>query len=112
MDKIKARLTIFAVCEILLIIAFLVFRFVLFDMHGMKEWPRDLFAVGSILCLAGAMLKGYFTCSFAVVGYIMGFALASNMPKASMWLVWLLVFGGGAVIGIVLDIVMKLKGKR
>jgi len=112
MDKIKARLTIFAVCEILLIIAFLVFRFVLFDMHGMKEWPVDLFMAGTILCFAGALLKGYFTCAFTVLGYIMGFALASNMPKVSMWLVWLCIFAGGAVAGVIIDIFMKLRNKK
>jgi len=78
----------------------------------MKEWPLDLFLAGTVLCFAGAMLNGYFTCSFTVVGYIMGFAFASNMPKVSIWLVWLCVFAGGAVLGIVLDVIMKLRGKK
>ena len=114
MDKIKTRLTIFAICEVLLIIAFVVFRFVLFDMHGMKEWPLDLFAVGSILCLAGAMIKGYFTCTFTVVGYILGFAIATNfMPKGEgVWLIWLVIFVCSAVFGIVIDIFTKIKGKK
>ena len=112
MDKLKERLTIFGICEVLLLIGFIVFRFVLFGMHGMKAWPVDLFVAASVLCFAGAVVKGYFTCAFTAVGYIMGFALATGIESGANWLVWLVIFVAGAVTGIVLDIFMKLKVKR
>ncbi len=111
MDKVKERLTIFIICAAILLIGFVVFRFVLFGMHGMKEWPFDLFVAGIVLSLIGAVLKGYFTCCFTVVGYIMGFALGMNVLGENAWLIWLAVFAGGAVLGILLDIVTRLKGK-
>lgn len=116
MDKVKERITIFLISTAILLVGFIIFRYVLFDMHGMKEWPFDLFVVGLILCLVGALLKGYFTCCFTVVGYILGFAIGINAlegtaGEASGWLFWLVVFVGLSVVGIVIDIFMKLRTK-
>lgn len=116
MDKIKERITIFGVCAIILLIGFIVFRFVLFDMHGMKEWPLDLLVAGLILSFVGAAIKGHFTCCFTVVGYIFGFAAAMNFSTGGSadngWIIWLAVFVIGAVLGIVIDIAMKLRTKK
>lgn len=122
MDRIKERITIFGICAIVLLAGFIVFRFVLFDMHGMKQWPIDLLAAGLVLSLVGALIKGYFTCCFTVVGYIFGFAAMVNFALSGVdagggasnngWIIWLAVFVIGAVLGIVIDIAMKLRTKK
>jgi hypothetical protein len=57
-------------------ISYLLFRFVFFNMHGMKEWPMDL----AVLCIAIIMIATIFgnrKISIAIgIGYIGGFIIA------------------------------------
>lgn len=82
----------------MIFVSYLLVRFVLFDLHGMKEWPNYL-AILSISFIVGAsILKKKKVFIGVVFGYIVGFAVALIFNTSSVdatggatnntWLIW------------------------
>ena len=116
------RISVLAVSLVSLLAGFLVIRFFLFGLHGMKQWPFTLFAAAAIVCAAGALVKAYFTACITAAGYIIGFAIALNFAKTTfdpgggiqtnLWSIWLVVVLICIVIGIFTDIYIILRRKK
>lgn len=87
--------------------AFLAVRFPLLFLHGMKEWPLDLFAVGAVvIALSGILFGAKLLPAFTAAGYLLGFAAGCLFHweyapgQDNLWLLWtgvflVLVFAGG-----------------
>ena len=116
------RISVLAVSLISLLIGFLVIRFFLFGLHGMKQWPFTLFAAAAVVCAVGALVKAYFTACITAAGYIIGFAIALNFAKttldagggalSNLWFIWLIVVLICIVMGIFTDIYIGLNRKK
>lgn len=66
---------------ILLIVAYLLLRYPLFHLHGMKKWPFYLFAVGFIvIAVSGFGCKSKMLPLLTVAGYILGFLVERQWP--------------------------------
>lgn len=90
--------------------AFLVIRYPLLPLHGMKEWPVDLFAVGAVvIAVSGILLDAKWLPAFAAIGYIAGFIVGCGMqwdyaPGANnLWIIWTGVFAVFLLAGAVAE---------
>lgn len=116
------RISVLAVSLTALLSGFLVIRFMLFGMHGMKQWPFMLFIAAAVVCAVGALIKAYFTACITSAGYIIGFAIALSLSKTTidasgaavnnLWFIWLTVILICIIMGIFTDIYISLNRKK
>lgn len=102
--------------------AYLLVRYPLFRLHGMKEWPLILLAAGvGVLVISAVSRKGRIVLILTPVGYAAGFLAgclfggAYGPPEAGMnsrWIVWTAVFAACVLAGIAADIIRGKKEAR
>ena len=100
-----------------LLLAYLVARYGLFSLHGMKQWPTILLALGIVylllawwrklpvfgFCVSGGYLLGLaLGLAFAVQGTDPGGGATSNA-----WLIWLMVYQATGLLGWLWDLRKK-----
>ncbi|MDR3239940.1 MAG: hypothetical protein LBT44_07635 [Clostridiales bacterium] len=110
----KQRVILSMGTAIALLVCFLLFRFALFDLHGMKSFPSYLFVLGLIVVALAAVFKSYRAQVGAVTGYAIGFVFAMLFNTDSYdpgsgrlnnaWKIWVAGFLIILFIGIVLEI--------
>ena len=107
---------------LVLVGSFLLCRFGLFSLHGMKQWPVLLAVVGLLVLLAAMALHCRRLTVAASLGYLFGFGVALLFHREgtdpgggrtdSLWLIWTAFYlfcmlaGGGQ------DLAEKRRGKR
>lgn len=111
MEKTKKMALWQAAC---LLLAYLVARYGLFSLHGMKQWPTILLALGIVylllawwrklpvfgFCVSGGYLLGLaLGLAFAVQGTDPGGGATSNA-----WLIWLMVYQAVVLLGALWDL--------
>lgn len=116
------RISVLCVSLLALAVGFIVIRFALFGLHGMKQWPMLLFCAAAVVCAAGALVKAYFTACITSAGYIVGFAVALSLAKTTvdpvmgavnnLWFIWLIVLLICIIMGIATDIYISLNRKK
>ena len=87
-----------AICIISLLVlcaGFVLIRFAMFDIHGMKQWPLVLF-VGGLVVIGVSYFAG------AAVSYIMGFTIGKIFQQDgtdpgggstnNLWIIWTVIF--------------------
>ena len=61
----------------ILLVGFILCRYIFFDIHGMKEFPKVLLILGLVAMAISALLKKkvlpYFISSGYIVGFVFGF---------------------------------------
>lgn len=101
----------------LLAISYWIFRYALFDIHGMKQWPNIL-AIVSLIIIIIAFINNRRTISMmTIVGYIGGFILAMLFNTDGIdqgggrtnngWIIWGIVFIVSILVGIILEFTSK-----
>ena len=100
-------------------ISYLLCRFALFDLHGMKQWPLMMGIVGLFVGVVASVFKKRTLALSAVLGYIGGFVFAMlfNTDGTDLgggrtnnaWVLWIITFTAFIVIGTVLEIIVKRK---
>ncbi len=87
-------------------IAYLIFRYPLFFLHGMKDFPHALYIVGFlIIVITGIVKNGSFIPIMTAIGYVIGFIAGElfqfdyGIGLNSMWIIWLCCFIAAALIG-------------
>ncbi len=95
-------------------VAYLILRFPLFWMHGMKQWPLVLFIIGVVvITIAGVVFSKKVLPIMTAIGYILTYLIAYllqfdyGIGLNSMWIIWTCCYIFIIVIGIVLSIVGK-----
>ena len=101
-NKIKIMQGIVSI--VVLIVEFIICRYILFDMHGMKEYPMYLFILGVIVLLIAAFLKSRFVATLTVLGYIMGFVYSTSFGSDKDWLVWGIIYIIFIALGIFVEV--------
>ncbi len=99
--KIK-NLTLHLISLVILSIGYVLIRYVLFDLHGMQEWPFMLFSCGIVIIAISFIVKGKQTPVFMPLSYIAGFAAgvifqtdgldAGGGKTNNLWIIWTIVF--------------------
>lgn len=109
-----------------LILGFLLCRYVFFGMHGMKEWPQDLLLFGLIALFVSLLARKHIAPWFTSVGYFLGFWVAvifhthgydpGGGKTDNLWGIWMVTFFVCILAGFLLESVLKwwnlLKKKR
>ncbi len=101
----------------ILLLGFLLCRYAFFGLHGMKEWPIDLFKVGIAAILISLFARKQYVPWFVAGGYILGFWLGvlfhtegtdpGGGKTDNLWIIWTVVFLGCILAGILCEIWMK-----
>lgn len=118
----KTRITWAAGSAAFLFVCFLLCRYTFLYLHGMKEWPLDLFIFGLIVILAAAIFDYRIAMLCAAAGYICGFVFGMLFNSYGVdqgggrtnnaWIIWTVSFIVIILIGAVWDIVRKHVKKR
>ena len=109
----KRMVSIVSLC--VLLIAFFSFRYLLFELHGMKQFPLYLLIVGIIVITVSGFIKGnriapILTVAGYIVGFFIGylFAVTSYDPGGgtlnNMWLIWMGSYAAAIIAGILIEI--------
>ncbi len=101
-----------------LIAAYLVFRFPLFELHGMKDFPMYLLVAGVIvIVISGFIRENKVLPILTVVGYIVGFICGNAFGYSygeglhNMWIIWMWCFVVAVGVGIFINLFMQRKTK-
>ena len=103
------------VSVILLMLGFVLCRYVLFRSHGMKEWPVVLFLAGVIVLGISIYRKKLYLPLFISLGYPISWVIGAFTQSDSvdpgggftnnLWLTWMLSYVGIILVGIVLELI-------
>ncbi len=94
--------------------SYLLLRYPLFILHGMKDWPLVLFLVGAvILVISGFVLSRKLLPAFTLIGYVAGFILGYIFQfdygdgLNNLWMIWTCVYLAAILAGIAAEIFCK-----
>lgn len=109
---------------LVLIGSYLLFRYPLFGLHGMKDWPMVLLIPGIIAALIAGVILGKRTVPvFTAVGYVLGFfggALfqstyyddSHGVTVNNMWAIWTVSYLSVIAAGIIVEIINGIMSKK
>lgn len=100
---------------------YIMFRYVFFDIHGMKQFPLNMLILGLIVILVAAITYSRKVMICTIVGYIISFLI--GMVSSSDyyqygtrynndWKIWMLSYLFFITLGIVLELIIKHKKNR
>ena len=114
MEKTKKMALWQAAC---LLLAYLVARYGLFSLHGMKQWPTILLALGTVYLLLAWWRKlpvfGFCVSGGYLLGLALGLAFAvqgtdpGGGATSSVWLIWFAVYQAVVLLGALWDLRKK-----
>lgn len=117
----KGYKTTFASSTIL-ILSFVVCRYVLFDFHGMKALPLWLLIIGGLAILIAACSKSKYVPFFTSLGYPISFVVgvvfqedkinANGGTSNNMWFIWTIAFIFTIIVGSIFEIIKNKKSKQ
>lgn len=117
MEKNKKLLLTHGISFGILLIGFLMCRFAFFELHGMREWPFDLWIAGVVVILVSLIAKKQLVPWFTTVGYFFGFLAGvifhtegvdpGGGRTDNLWQIWTIVFVVGILAGVIFEIVIK-----
>ena len=104
----------------ILIVGFVLGRYVFFDVHGMKEFPTTLLILGLVVMVISAITSKKVLPYFISAGYIMGFVFgflfqvtkmdANGVSANNLWVIWSGVYVAFIIVGFLCDAFLKKYG--
>ena len=105
-----------------LCIGFVFIRYILLELHGMKQWPL-------VLCIAAIMVIGFSyivnakivpltTALSYIVGFDVGYLLQADGVDAgggrtsNLWIIWTAVMFGAIVLSVIIEVFVNRKNNR
>ena len=92
------RIRTFLLSAVLLCLAYGLIRYVLFDFHGMKQWPLTMFLLGAAIvclsCVLGSRWIPLITGVSYPTSFLLGMLLQTDSvdpngaPSNNLWLIW------------------------
>lgn len=112
----KRKVGLISLC--VLLASYLLFRYPLFGLHGMKEFPLVLLVVGiAVIAFFGIWKGGRIAPLYTTVGYIVGFICGCVLQRTSydpgggtlnnMWQIWMGGFIAATLAGILIEVMRK-----
>lgn len=103
---------------VVILISYLVFRYPLFSLHGMKDFPLLLCVAGAALILITGVIRGNKVLPFMIaLGYIVGFIMGVlfgydyDEGRNNLWIIWLWCFVVASLVGLAGNLILQ-KWKR
>lgn len=100
-------------------VGFILCRYTLFPMHGMIEWPVNLFAAGTVILTAAVLLKAKYVPPVTALAYpasfLFGVLLQSNGTDPgggttnNLWIIWTVAYLAMILISVLVELVAKKK---
>jgi len=104
----------------ILIVGFVLGRYVFFDVHGMKEFPVTLLVLGSVVMLISLLTSKkvlpYFISAGYIIGFVFGFLFqvtkmdANGVSVNNLWVIWAGVYVVFIIVGFLCEILFKKYG--
>lgn len=100
---------------------YVLIKYILFDLHGMKEWPFVLFVCGLVVIGISFLVRAKQTPVFTALSYIAGFVVGAVFQTDgfdpgggktnNLWMIWTVVFVCFTLAAILADLFAKRKRK-
>lgn len=100
----------------IIIVSYITIRFVLFDKHGMKEFPDTLALISGALTALFILNSKHVSSILSSIGYIISFLIGLKHHtscidvitgnKDNLWLIWLISYAIIIGIGFIIDSIM------
>lgn len=100
-----------------MLLSFILCRYVLFDLHGMKQWPFYLFLFGLVIMVIAAVFEARWVMLLTITGYIGGFAFGILFGadyvdlgcgrSNNIWVIWTVSFIIIILVGIIWELINK-----
>lgn len=104
----------------ILIVGFVLGRYVFFDVHGMKEFPVTLLVLGSVVMLISLLTSKkvlpYFISAGYLIGFVFGFLFqvtkmdANGVSVNYLWVIWAGVYVAFIIAGFLSESFFKKYG--
>lgn len=117
--KRTSHLAVHLSAAAILLVDFLLCRYLFFDLHGMKDWPVFMLGLGIAVLVISFLMKGQHLPLISANGYLAGFVAGlvfhsngfdpGGGRTNNMWLIWLLVWLAVVAIGIVAEVFFSQK---
>lgn len=98
---------------------FILCRYILFSLHGMREWPVILFAVGVVILTVSFLAKAKYIPTVTAAAYPLAFLLGALLQSDgvdpgggrtnNLWIIWTVVFIGMIFISVCFELLIKKK---
>ena len=112
--KNRKRLIAAFLSAALLFAGYVLTRYVLFDLHGMKQWPLTLLVIGGLVAGVAWLLKARLTPWITSAGYTLSFLIgallqtdsidASGTATNNLWIIWTGIYLMFVLAGIIADL--------
>ena len=119
--KKSENVVVHLISAVILLLDFLLCRYLFFELHGMKEWPVFMLGLGIAVLIVSFLLKGRHLPLISANGYLAGFVVGlvfrtNGMDPGggrtnNMWLIWLAVWLGVNLVGVTAEIFLGRKGE-
>lgn len=116
-QKYRRLLLVHLISLGVLLLGFLLCRYVFFDLHGMKEWPFDLLMFGLVALLLSLLARKQYVPWFIAIGYALGFCMGvlfhtegtdpGGGKTDNLWVIWTVVFLGCILAGVLFELALK-----
>ena len=101
----------------ILIVGFVLGRYVFFDVHGMKEFPATLLGLGLVVMLISLLTSKkvlpYFISAGYLIGFVFGFLFqvtqmdANGVSVNNLWVIWAGVYVAFIIVGFLCESILK-----
>ena len=97
----------------ILLVGFILGRYVFFDVHGMKEFPVVLLVLGLVVMVISVLttkkILPYFISMGYIIGFVFGFTFqvtkmdANGVSVNNLWVIWAVVYVAFIVLGLICE---------
>lgn len=109
----KKNIFIHFISFAILVVGFILCRYVFFDIHRMKDWSNFLFIIGLVVLIISFFTKAKYIPIFTSLAYIVGFVIGVVFEwygiNKDLWLIWIVVFICHIIFSIISEIISKKK---
>ncbi len=117
--KDKNRILQYLIRLLLLGAGFVLCRYVLFSLHGMREWPLLLFMAGAVVLTAAFLLKAKHVPLVTALGYPVAFFLGELLQSNgtdpgggstnNLWIIWTVSYLSLVTASVLAELLIKKK---
>ena len=119
--KKKIRILTALLSIVLLLAGFVLTRYILFDLHGMKQWPQTLLIIGAVIVVAAWFQKSklipLITSAAYTVSFFSGVLFHTNSVDAggtatnNLWIIWTGMYLLIILISIIIELVSRFRNR-
>ena len=119
--KKSTNVAVHLISAAILLVDFLLCRYLFFDLHGMKDWPVVMLGLEIAVLMISFLFKGKHLPLISANGYLVGFVAGlvfhsngfdpGGGRTNNMWLIWLLVWLAVVLIGGAVELFYRRKGE-